>query len=234
MKKIIVAIDGPAGSGKSTAAKLLAKRIKIPYIDTGAMYRAVTYKVMSDGVDFNDKKALVATAKKAKINFRGNDPLHQQVYLEDKNITKLIRRPSLTKNVFYLAQLAPVRRALVYKQRIMGKTRGAVMEGRDIGTVVFPKAHYKFYFEADAGERAKRRYRELRQAGHQTSLEIVHQDILRRDETDLKRKEGPLRMAKDAILIDTTRLTIEETVDRIAALIHPNTLKGLKLGKRRE
>jgi cytidylate kinase len=232
MKKIVIAIDGPAGSGKSTAAKLIAKKLKIPYIDTGAMYRAVTLKVMKSQISLDDKKALVRAAKKARIAFKGFNPMKQRVYLDGRDVTREIRLPELTKKVFHLAQLTPVRKELVRKQKRLGKFNGAVMEGRDIGTIVFPKADFKFYFEAKPTERAKRRYKELCQAGHKASLKSVLRDILKRDATDYNRKEGPLKKAKDAHLIDTTSLTIDETVDKICALVMPNVLKGQRLGQR--
>ncbi|MBI3315896.1 MAG: (d)CMP kinase [Candidatus Omnitrophica bacterium] len=231
-KKLIVAIDGPAGSGKSSTAKALAKRLKIPYIDTGAMYRAVTLQAMRDGVPFTDKKKLAAIAKKARIELKGSDPEKQRVFLDGKEITKAIRFPELTKNVFHVAQLPLVRKEMVKKQRLMGKRGGAVMEGRDIGTVVFPKADLKLYFEATPEIRARRRYKELLRDGIRVDFKTVMKDIQGRDATDFHRKNSPLRRAEDAVLMDTSSLTIEETVDKILAIIRSNSLDGFKLGKR--
>ena len=218
-KNLIIAIDGPAGSGKSSTAKALAKRIKSPYIDTGAMYRAVTLKAMQEKVPFENKKRLIEIAKKAKIELRGVDPFKQNVRLDGKDVTKEIRLPELTKNVFYVAQEPLIRREMVKKQRVMGLKSGAVMEGRDIGTKVFPDADFKFYFEANDEIRAKRRHRELIAAGQSISLEEVLRDQKKRDATDYNRKEGPLKVAKDAIIIDTSSLTIDETLDKILPII---------------
>lgn len=229
-RKLIIAIDGPAGSGKSSTAKALAKRLRLPFIDTGAMYRAVTLKAMRDGIPFEDKKKLVAIAKRAKIELKGHDPEKQRVFLDGKDVTADIRTPELTANVFHVAQEPLIRREMVKKQRAMGEKGGAVLEGRDIGTVVFPKADYKFFFEASDEIRAKRRQRELVQAGKAVSVEEVKKDMLKRDKTDYKRKEGPLKRAKDAILLDTTLLTIDATIDKMLAIIEFNPLKkqGLK------
>ena len=228
-KNLIIAIDGPAGSGKSSTAKALAKRIKLPFIDTGAMYRAVTLKAMRQNISFDDKKGLIRIAKNCCIRLAGKDPVKQKVYLDGKDVTNLIREPELTMNVFYIAQEPLIRREMVKKQRAMGKKGGAVMEGRDIGTKVFPDADYKFYFTASDELRARRRQRELEGAGRHLSLKVVLKDILKRDETDYNRKEGPLKQAKDAIVIDTTPLTIEATVDKILAIISFKPLKRRKL-----
>ena len=224
MRKMIIAIDGPAGSGKSSTAKALAKRLKLPYIDTGAMYRAVTLKAMRESVRFEDLKKLVSTAKRAKIQLKGRDPHKQKVSLDGKDVTRAIRDPELTQNVFHVAQEPLIRRILVKKQRQMAKTGGGVMEGRDIGTVVFPNADYKFYFEASDAIRARRRQRELAAVGRKLALKKVLKDITRRDLTDTRRKEGPLKKAKDALVIDTTSLTIEETVDKMVQLINSKPL----------
>ncbi len=229
-KPLIIAIDGPAGSGKSTTARALAKRIKTPYIDTGAMYRALTLKAMKEKIPFIDKKRLVAIAKRVKINFKNgaarsprpgpeNPAPTQRVFLDGCDVTKELRTSELTKNVFYVAQEPAIRREMVKKQRRMGRKNGAVMEGRDIGTRVFPDADYKFYFEANDEIRAKRRYRELVAAGHNVSLSQVLRDQKKRDATDYNRKEGPLKVAKDALVIDTSSLTIGQTVDKILALM---------------
>ena len=212
--KLIIAIDGPAGSGKSTVAKILAKKLKVPYVDTGAMYRAATLGAMNAGIDFNKTGDLVIAAKKAKITFKG-----KRVFLNGREVTKEIRTPELTKNVFYIAQEPLIRREMVKKQRAMGKKSGAVMEGRDIGTMVFPDADFKFFLEADPKVRARRRYRELVQTGKRVRYSEVLKDLIRRDKSDKTRQEGPLRAAQDAFLIDTTSLTIDEVVDRILARV---------------
>ncbi len=213
-KKLIIAIDGPAGSGKSTVAKIVAKKLKLPYIDTGAMYRAVTLKGIQEGIDLQNTKALIVAAKKARIELlevRGQ----QKFLLDKKDVTQAIRTPELTKNVFYVAQEPLIRREMVKKQRLMGQKSGAVMEGRDIGTVVFPEADFKFYLEADPEVRARRRYLELRKTGGKAAYSEVLKDLIRRDRSDKTRKEGPLRVAKDAFFLNTTPLTIPEVVDTI-------------------
>ncbi len=216
VKKIIIAIDGPAGSGKSTVARLLAKVLRLPYIDTGAMYRAVTFKAMREGVSFDDKPRLIRIAKKAHIELLEN---RAKVLLDGKDVTHAIRTPELTKNVFHVAQMPLIRKELVKKQPVLGKKNGAVMEGRDIGTVVFPKADYKFYLDADISIRSQRRYKEIVVGGGQITLDEVQRDLKRRDDTDYNRSEGPLKRARTAHVIDTTPLTIHDTVDKILAII---------------
>src|SRR3989338_7961141 len=219
--KLIIALDGPAGSGKSTTARALAQQLGVPYIDTGAMYRAATLKAMRAGIDLKETKKLIKTARSVSIRFEEGRGGKQRVILDGKNVTDAIRRPELTKNVFYVAQEPLIRREMVKKQRELGRKGGAVMEGRDIGTVVFPDEDYKFFLDADPKLRAKRRYKELIAAGKRVTFEKVLNDLKRRDATDIHRKEGPLRPAKDAIKIDTTSLTIQETVDRILHVIKP-------------
>ena len=174
---------------------------------------------MQVGAPFEDKKGLLGLFKKTRIELIGTDPFKQRVCLDGKNVTKEIRLPEVTKNVFHVAQESLIRREMVKKQRSMGKKNGAVMEGRDIGTKVFPDADYKFYFEANDEIRARRRYRELIAAGQKVSLTQVLREQKKRDATDYNRKEGPLKVAKDAIVMDTSSLTIDETVDKILAVI---------------
>ena len=222
-KKLIIAIDGPAGSGKSSTAKALAAKLHLPYVDSGAMYRAVTLKAMQLGISFDskfdDKTRLIKIAKSCRIRLTTSPQGAQKVFLDGKNVSQAIREPALTQNVFYVAQEPLIRREMVKKQKSMGKKDGAVMEGRDIGTVVFPKADYKFYFEASPDVRAKRRQRDLSEAGKKMAIAKVLEDIKFRDKTDYERKEGPLKVAKDAIVIDTSSLTIGQTVDKILQVI---------------
>lgn len=231
-RNLLIAIDGGAGSGKSSTAKAFAKKMKLPYIDTGAMYRAVTLKATQLGVDWSDKKALAKIARVSDIHLEGSDPLKIKVFLDGKNVSKAIRDPELTRNVFHVAQEPLVRHEMVKKQRLMGKKSGGVMEGRDIGTVVFPHADFKFFFEANVSVRAQRRQRELAEAGTRISLEEVKKDLLRRDKTDKERKVGALKQAKDAIYIDTSTLTIPATIDKMLNLICSNSLKGVKLANK--
>lgn len=232
-KKLLIAVDGPAGSGKSSTARALAKKIKVPFIDTGAMYRAVTLKAIREGVEFGDLKKLVRVAKAADIRLVGADPTKQRVILDGKDVTKAIREPELTKNVFHVAQEPLIRRELVKKQRALGKKHGGVMDGRDIGTVVFPNADFKFFFEANPDVRALRRQRELIAAGKDVPLAEVKRDMLRRDATDRNRKEGALKCAKDAYRIDTSNLTIEATICKILEIISSKPLKKTGLSRSR-
>jgi CMP/dCMP kinase len=231
-RKLLVAIDGPAGSGKSSTAKALAKSLGVPFIDTGAMYRALTLKAMREKIAFDDKKALVACARRSRIELKGKDPLRQRVFLDGRDVTAAIRRPEVTNSVFHVAQEPRIRRVLVQKQRELGRRAGGVMEGRDIGTVVFPRADFKFFFVASAAVRALRRQQELAAAGRKLPLSEVRRDLLRRDRTDYRRKEGPLRRAADAIRLDTSSLTIPATVDKMLALIRSKSLKKGRLGKK--
>jgi cytidylate kinase len=214
-KKLIIAIDGPAGSGKSTTARALAARLGLPYIDTGAMYRAVTLKAMRKGVSLTDVPALARIARTIRIRFAGRD----RVFMDGHDVTRAIRTPELTQNVVFIAREPLIRRQMVKKQRAMGRTHGAVMEGRDIGSVVFPKARYKFYFDATPRLRALRRYRELVASGKRVRLEQIYREIEQRDVSDRRRKAGALKVARGARVIDTTGLTIPATVDRILGIL---------------
>jgi CMP/dCMP kinase len=214
-KKLIIAIDGPAGSGKSSTAKELAKVLRLPYIDTGAMYRSVTLKAMLSGVPLTDVRKLAGIASRLKIRFGAR----QSVFLDGRNVTKAIRTPELTKNVYFIAKEPLIRRQMVKKQRALAKAHGAVMEGRDIGSVVFPNADYKFYFDAAPRLRALRRLRELKAAGKKASLEGVLREIEERDRSDRERKEGALRVARGAHVLDTTGLTIPATIVKILTIL---------------
>lgn len=218
---MIIAIDGPAGSGKSTVSKLVAKALKIVYIDTGAMYRALTLKAMRNGVDLKDEEALKKLAKSTNIDLKEVSG-YLKVYLDGEDVAGLIRTPELTGNVQYIARVPGVRAQMVRLQRSIGQRHGAALEGRDIGTVVFPDADYKFYLDADPGERARRRHKELIEAGQAVDLADVKKDVITRDESDMNRSVGALKKAPDAILVDTTKLSINEVVKEILAYINPD------------
>jgi cytidylate kinase len=194
-------------------------RLKLPYIDTGAMYRALTLEAMRRQTPFSDITDLVKLAKSIRIRFGPMRVMGQKVYLNGKDVTTAIRTPELTRHVVYVAREPRLRRELVAKQRSLGRTGGAVMEGRDIGTVVFPKADYKFFFDASPEVRARRRYRELLAEGKKPSLARVAREIQIRDRSDRERKEGALKIAKDARVLDTSGLTIEATVDKILDIL---------------
>lgn len=218
---MIIAIDGPAGSGKSTIAKLAAKKLRFLYIDTGAMYRSLTLKAMQEGLDLNDEKALINLAKNIKIELSSKTKGRMQVSLNGQDVSDKIRTPEVTNNISYIANVPGVRAEMVKLQRLTGYSskKGAVLEGRDIGTVVFPNAERKFYLDATVKERARRRYKELFEDGIKISLKQLEKDIKTRDKKDKTRKVGALKKAKNAILIDTTDLTIQQVVDKVLSHI---------------
>ncbi len=211
MRKILIAIDGPAGSGKSTTAKLVARRLGYVYIDTGAMYRAVTLKVLSCGIDAADETAVVELTKATKISLVDGGEL--RVILDGADVTAAIRSEDVTRNVSLVSSYATVRELMVARQREIGSAKGCVMDGRDIGTVVFPEAELKFYIVADIMERARRRQEELSDNGVELPIHQVVKDLKERDRKDSTRSSSPLRKADDAIELDTTKLTIEEQVE---------------------
>lgn len=219
-KPLVIAIDGPAGSGKSTVSKLVAKRLGLLYLDTGAMYRALTLKAMQQGVDLQDGDALAGLAEKTDISLAMNEKADAiKVYLDRKDVTYDIRTPEVTENIKYIAKVPGVRKHMVKIQRSIGEKAGAVLEGRDTTTVVFPDADYKFYLDADLKERALRRFKEMQAMGMKASLKDVEEDAEKRDISDKTRKVGALKIAEDAIRLDTTNLTIEQVVDRILSEI---------------
>lgn len=215
---MIIAIDGPAGSGKSTVSKLIAKKFGLLYIDTGAMYRALTLKAMRLSVPLEDEGALVELARSTDIDLRGSSgPL--QIILDGADVSEAIRTVEVTNNIRYIARVPGVRREMVKLQRSIAKVNGAVLEGRDIGTVVFPDADYKFYLDADVTERAKRRHKEFLASGQSIGLDALREDVAARDKSDIERAVGPLKKAGDAILIDTTHLSIDGVVEELLSHI---------------
>ncbi len=214
-KGLIIAIDGPAGSGKSTVAKIVAARIGLLYIDTGAMYRALTLKALRGNVDLTDKNALVDLARAADIKLVDGKAGPLKVLLDGVDVSAEIRTQEVTANVRHIAGVPDVRHRMVELQREMSRAEGAVLEGRDIGTVVFPDADRKFYLDASVEVRAGRRYKEFIEKGFKASLDDVKRDVERRDYSDKTREVGPLKMAEDGILIDTSGLGIEEVVTAI-------------------
>ena len=213
MKKILIAIDGPAGSGKSTTAKLVARRLGYVYIDTGAMYRAMTLKVLNSNVDPADETGVVALARRTTISLVEGGDL--RVFLDGVDVTEAIRSEEVTNNASLVSSYPAVRELMVAKQREIGSEKGCVIDGRDIGTVVFPDADLKFYMVADIMERARRRQEELSGSGEELPIVQVVRELAERDRKDSTRETSPLRKADDAIEIDTTRLTIDEQVEII-------------------
>ncbi len=214
----VVAIDGPAGSGKSTVSKLVAQKLNLLYIDTGAMYRALTLKAMRRGVDLKDEGALTSLAKSTEIDLRDASG-GLKVFLDGEDVSDLIRTPELTNNVKFIARVPGVRFEMVASQRAIGNRASAVLEGRDIGTVVFPDAKYKFYLDADVEERSRRRHKELLESGQKASIGDIKNDVINRDESDMKRDVGALKKAQDAIIIDTTDLSIEGVLEKLLSYI---------------
>lgn len=211
---MIIAVDGPAGAGKSTISKLIAKKLNINYIDTGAMYRAVTYKCLSEGVDVKNEAAVIEVAKRTDIDFRDNN-----IYLDSKVVNEEIRTREVSANVSDVAKIREVRYLMVDVQREIGTRNDVILDGRDIGSYVFPNADYKFFLVATPEERGRRRYKELCEKGFEGTLEEIIKDIEKRDEIDSNREFAPLKKADDAIEIDTTGLGIDEVVEAVVSKI---------------
>lgn len=217
---MIIAIDGPAGSGKSSVAIIVAQKLKYRYINTGAMYRAVAWKARQKGVDLRDQEQVARVAGDIDIEFVPGEE-GQKIIVDGENITPLLMDEAVGTDAAIVAAQLKVREILTAKQRRMGHQGNIVMEGRDIGTVVFPDADKKFYFYADPVVRGKRRYLELQAKNRQVELEKIIEGIKQRDYEDTHRKIAPLARAKDAVYMDTTHLKIEEVVDRVVRHIDP-------------
>lgn len=213
---ITIAIDGPAGAGKSTVAKKVANKLSIEYIDTGSMYRALTYKVLKNGLNPKSKEDVISLIENTSIDFKNN-----HIFLDGINVDKEIRDNIINNNVSYIAIIKEVREAMVKLQQNMAKTKSVIMDGRDIGTVVLPDASYKFFITASVEERANRRFKELKEKGELSiTLDQIKKEILERDKIDSTRKISPLIQGKDSIVIDTTYKTIEECVEEIISIIN--------------
>ena len=217
MKKLVVAIDGPAGAGKSTIAKLAAEKLGYAYIDTGAMYRSVAWKFLQTGEAF-DEAFISKLSQEMVIEFKPEANVNR-VFVDGTEVTAAIRSAEVTANVSRVAAIGAVREAMVDQQRRMGEVGGVLMDGRDIGTVVFPNAEVKIFLTATVEERAMRRYKELVAKGEQVVLEELQKDIAERDKQDMEREISPLRQAEDAIYLDTSDMTIDEVTAYILNLV---------------
>ncbi|MBI3111338.1 MAG: (d)CMP kinase [Ignavibacteriales bacterium] len=216
MRKIVIAIDGPAASGKSTTAKLVARRLGYLHIDTGAMYRAITLRVLEERIALDDVKSIRSVAERSKVRLERIDHANR-VLLDGRDVTKEIRSREVTRAVSMISSYQPVRDVLVREQRRIAKDGGVVLEGRDIGTVVLPMADLKIYMVASADERATRRKKELEQSGTIVDRNVLEQEILERDRKDTTRAASPLQKAADAIELDTSSLTIDQQVEFVIA-----------------
>ncbi len=218
MRKIIVAIDGPSGAGKSTVSKILAKELGYIYIDTGAMYRALGWKAAREGVEPKEGPELRKLCAGTDVELK-QDSGELRVFVDGTDVTSLIRTPEMSMMASAISAQPCVRERLLELQRRMGRQGGVVLEGRDIGTVVFPEAEAKFFLDADADERAKRRYAELKERGEQVELSRITAEVKKRDYDDSHREIAPLRKAADAILVDSTSIGIAEVVALMKARV---------------
>ncbi len=214
MEYISVAIDGPAGAGKSTIAKKLAKKLKYVYVDTGAMYRAITYKALQLNIDIHDEDEY-KFLDTIQLNFKNDN----QVFVDEENITKKIRERDVSNAVSIVSSKKVVRDKIVPMQREIALNTNVIMDGRDIGTNVLKDADYKFYLTASVDERAKRRYLELNKKNMEVSLDDIKDEIIKRDNFDSNRELNPLKKANDAYEIDTSNLTIDEVVNKMTGII---------------
>ncbi len=220
-KKDIITIDGPAGSGKSTIAKLLSKELGLKYIDTGATYRAITLLALENGINPEDETAILRIAEKAKIELESkpsNEDDYTIVRLNGKDVTKDIRSNEVGSQVSVVSKLSGIRKFLVKLQRELSKNGKAVLEGRDTGSVVIPDALLKIYLTADEAERVRRREKQNRQKGQPSDIEQIKKEISGRDKIDSSRKDSPLVIPQDAVIIDSTNLSIQEVFERIKGI----------------
>lgn len=218
MNELIVAIDGPSGAGKSTLSKLLAQRLDYVHLDTGAMYRCVALAALTQGIDSADQERLGILVQQLKIEFV-HTPAGDLVFLDGEDVSAAIRTPEVSLLTSKIAAAPQVREALVVLQRRLGASGGVVLEGRDIGTVVFPQAQVKFFLSASAAERGQRRFDELIAKGVKVSLQQTISDVIARDLADSEREHAPLLQAEDALVIDSTNMSIEEVLALMVSVV---------------
>ncbi|MFE9080064.1 (d)CMP kinase [Bacillus mobilis] len=217
-KRISIAIDGPAAAGKSTVAKVVAKKLSYVYIDTGAMYRAITYAALEQKVDIENEEQLMEVVKNVNIEFQQGENT-QLVFLNGQDVSEVIRTPDVTNRVSIVAKHRLVREEMVRRQQELAEKGGVVMDGRDIGTHVLPDAEVKVFMLASVEERAERRHLENMNKGFDSNLEQLKEEIAQRDKLDSEREVSPLKKADDALELDTTSLSIEEVVQKIMSIV---------------
>ena len=218
-RPLIVAIDGPAGVGKSTVSKRLARRLGVPYLDTGAMYRALGLKVLESGIDPADRSAVEAVAARTEVSLRSGEDGRFEVLLDGEPVESRIRAPEVSEATSTVSAYPEVRRRMVALQQETARRLGGVLEGRDIGTRVFPETPHKFFLSAQTDVRGRRRFEELLAAGRELTYEQVLEDLARRDLRDSTRDDSPLKHDETYMLVDTSNLTIDEVVEKMAEFV---------------
>ena len=216
--KIAVAVDGPAGAGKSSISKIVAKKLGYLYIDTGAMYRSVTWAVLHNHIDVNNQKAVEALLPELDLTMEASDD-SCKVFIAGQDVTDFIRTPQVNNAVSIVASYRGVRQYLVERQRLMAEAGGVILDGRDIGSVVLPNAELKIYLTASVEARAMRRYLEVKGTVNEQTLEDIKDSVMQRDDMDKNRKESPLIQVEDAVLVDSSEMTFDETVEHILHLV---------------
>ena len=216
--KIAVAVDGPAGAGKSSISKIVAKKLGYLYIDTGAMYRSVTWAVLHNHIDVNNQKAVEALLPELDLTMEASDD-SCKVFIAGQDVTDFIRTPQVNNAVSIVASYKGVRQYLVERQRLMAEAGGVILDGRDIGSVVLPNAELKIYLTASVEARAMRRYLEVKGTVNEQTLEDIKDSVMQRDDMDKNRKESPLIQVEDAVLVDSSEMTFDETVEHILHLV---------------
>jgi len=216
---VIITIDGPSGAGKSSVAKSIADKINFEFLDTGAMYRCAALIAKRNSIDLNNQSKLVELLSKSKIDFNKSPSGITKVLLDNKDVSDLIRTPDISISASEIAKIRQVREVLVEKQKEFAKRRNIVVEGRDMGTYVFPNAEYKFYLDASPRIRAKRRWDEFREKGMEISFDSIETELKERDSNDMDRKDSPLHPADNAVIIDTTDLNLGEVVNKVLKIL---------------